>query len=157
MTDLDFERRVNPWLFDKSGKLTADAKKQFPDLAAAESGAAAPGWEPPPVTTAGPGVPTVKVSPDALRKAGTNAGALHTDFDKATKDVWKDLGSSLQGMSKDWAIVGAVQAAHELWQAQAQATSQAIADISTGLTSNADQYARADQVNAQNLKSNRGR
>ncbi|MET8625584.1 hypothetical protein ABZW30_17865 [Kitasatospora sp. NPDC004669] len=154
MTDLDFERRVNPWLFDKSGNLTEAAKKQFPDLAAAASGAAAPGWTPPPVATAGPGGPTVKVSPEALRKAGTNAGTLHTDFDKATKDVWKDLQGSLQGMSKDWAIVGAVQAAHEMWEAQAQTTSQAIADISTGLTSNADQYARADQVNAQNLRTN---
>ncbi|MFJ4189028.1 WXG100 family type VII secretion target [Kitasatospora sp. NPDC089509] len=154
MTDLDFERKVNPWLFDKSGNLTEDAKKRFPDLAAAASGAAAPGWAPPPVAAAAPGQSTVRVSPDALRKAGTNAGTLHTDFDKATKDVWKDLQSSLQGMSKDWAIVGAVQAAHELWQAQAQATSQAIADISTGLTSNADQYERADQVNAQNLKTN---
>ncbi|MER7772901.1 hypothetical protein [Kitasatospora sp. NPDC096140] len=154
MTDLDFERRVNPWLFDSSGNLTEDAKKQFPDLAAAASGAAAPGWTPPPASTAPPSGPTVKVSPEALRKAGASAGTLHTEFDQATKDVWKDLQGSLQGMSRDWAVVGAVQAAHEMWQAQAQTTSQAIADISAGLTSNADQYARAEQVNAQNLKTN---
>ncbi|MFJ8476258.1 WXG100 family type VII secretion target [Kitasatospora sp. NPDC094011] len=156
MTDLDFERKVNPWLFDSSGNLTEAAKKQFPDLAAAAAGAVAPGWAPPPVATATPGGPSVSVSPDALRKAGTNAGTLHTDFDKATKDVWKDLQNSLQGMSKDWAIVGAVQAAHELWQAQAQAqaTSQTLADISTGLTGNADQYARAEQTIAQNMKTN---
>jgi hypothetical protein len=100
MTDLDFERKVNPWLFDANGKLTDAAKKEHPDLAAAESGTAEPNWAP---TQAHPTPGTVvKVHPDALRKASGNVSTLHTNFDKACKDVWKDQPGATQGMSKDW-------------------------------------------------------
>ncbi|MFF2078812.1 WXG100 family type VII secretion target [Kitasatospora sp. NPDC058162] len=145
MTDLDFERKVNPWLFDKSGNLTEDAKKQFPDLAAAAAGAAAPGWTPPHVSAAGA---TVRVSPDALRKASGNASTLHTNFDKACKDVWKDQPGATQGMSKSWKIVGALATAQEVWAAQAQATGGLLGRISSVLSSNADEYAQTDQANA---------
>ncbi|MFJ9691759.1 WXG100 family type VII secretion target [Kitasatospora sp. NPDC101183] len=150
MTDLDFERKVNPWLFDANGKLTDAAKKEHPDLAAAESGTAAPGWTPPSTHTTGGGG-TVKVSPDALRKASGNATTLNTAFGKACKDAWKDQPSATQGMAKDWKVVGALATAQEVWAAQAQATGGLLGRISNALSVNAEQYARADQQNANNF------
>ncbi|WP_157882128.1 hypothetical protein [Streptomyces rubellomurinus] len=154
MTDLDFERKVNPWLFDSSGNLTEAAKKQFPDLAAAAAGAQPQGWSPEPVTGAGGGR-TVKVSPEALRRAGTNAGTLHTKFDKACGDAWKDIVADTQDMDRSaWKIVQAVWDAFDVWSGQCKTTSGMIAEVAGALSSNAEQYARAEQVNAQNLTKN---
>ncbi|WBP89571.1 WXG100 family type VII secretion target [Kitasatospora cathayae] len=150
MTDLDFERKMNPWLFDKSGNLTEDAKKQFPDLAAAAAGAASPGWEPTPTHVSAAGT-TVRVSPDALRKASGNASTLNTNFDKACKEVWKDQPGATQGMSKSWKIVGALSTAQDVWAAQAQATGGLLGRIASVLSINAEQYAQTDQANANNF------
>ncbi|WP_031078118.1 WXG100 family type VII secretion target [Streptomyces sp. NRRL WC-3742] len=149
MTDLDFERKVNPWLFDGSGKLTAAAKKEHPDLAAAEAGTAEPGWVPTQAHPT-PGA-TVKVSPAALRKASGNANTLHTEFDKACKDVWKDQPGATQGMSKDWRIVGALATAQGVWAAQAQATGGMLGQVSSAMTTCADQYEQIDRANAGNF------
>ncbi|MFI9360809.1 WXG100 family type VII secretion target [Kitasatospora sp. NPDC053057] len=151
MTDLDFERRVNPWLFDSSGNLTEAAKKQFPDLAAAAAGAQPPGWSPEPVVGASGSGPTVKVSPEALRRAATNAETLHTKFDKACQDIWRNNLHPTEDVSGDWAIVKAIEGMGQIWGGQVSATSQMMGNISTALASNADQYARAEQANAQNF------
>ncbi|MFJ9774799.1 hypothetical protein ACIRVF_26740 [Kitasatospora sp. NPDC101157] len=81
MVDLDFERRMNPWLFDSSGNLTDAAKKQFPDLAAAASGTAAPAYTP----SVPSGAPAVTVSVEALTRAATNVDTLKTKFAQACK------------------------------------------------------------------------
>ncbi|WP_158835843.1 WXG100 family type VII secretion target [Streptomyces sp. NRRL S-350] len=152
MSDLDFERRVNPWLFDSSGNLTEAAKKQFPDLAATAAGAQPPGWSPEPVTGASGGGPAVKVSPEALRRASTNAATLHTKFDQACQWDSMDVQYATADMSASWKTAQALHAANEIWTAQVKATSAMIADVATALAGNADQYARAEQANAQNFK-----
>ncbi|MFJ9840158.1 hypothetical protein ACIRYZ_06750 [Kitasatospora sp. NPDC101155] len=136
MTDLDFERRVNPWLFDSSGNLTEAAKKQFPDLAAAAAGAQPQGWSPEPVTGASGGGPTVKVSPEALRRAATNADTLHTKFDKASRDIWTNNPHPTEDVTGSWAIVKAIEGMGQIWGGQVSATSQMMQDISRTSSTN---------------------
>ncbi|MEU6238101.1 hypothetical protein [Kitasatospora sp. NPDC047058] len=150
MVDLDFERRMNPWLFDSSGNPTEAARKQFPDLAAAASGAPAPSsWTP---TTPGtPGGPTVAVSPDALRKAANNAATLQTKFTQAGRKPFDRLHEATEDLPRSWALVGALWTADEVWMAQVNSLDAALGRVSEFLGINADSYARAEQLNAQSF------
>ncbi|MFJ3792436.1 WXG100 family type VII secretion target [Kitasatospora sp. NPDC090091] len=151
MVDMDFERRMNPWLFDSSGNLTEAAKKQFPDLAAAASGAPAPGWVPVASGTPGPSGVTVKVSPDALRRAATNTGTLQTKFSQACGKPFDRLHEMTQDMPQGWAVVGALSTARDVWDAQVKSLGELLGRVGENLTATADSYARAEQLNAQNF------
>ncbi|MER7579040.1 hypothetical protein [Kitasatospora sp. NPDC097691] len=83
MTDLDFERRVNPWLFDSSGNLTEAAKKQFPDLAAAAAGAQPQRWSPAPGSRV---EEQAKQAADILRLAGNATDAQIDQLNKTLKE-----------------------------------------------------------------------
>lgn len=147
MVDLDFERRMNPWLFDSSGNLTEAAKKQFPDLAAAASGVAAPAYVP----NAPVGGPTVAVSPEALTRAATNVEALKTKFGEACKKPSAHT-SAAANLPSSWALKAAVTTADSVWTDQVKALEGAIGQLAEVLRTNAGNYARAEHVNAQNLK-----
>ncbi|MFD0275868.1 WXG100 family type VII secretion target [Kitasatospora sp. NPDC127111] len=151
MVDLDFERRMNPWLFDSSGNLTEAAKKQFPDLATVASGAPAPSWTPATPGTPGPAGPTLTVSPDALRKAANNAATLQTKFTQACRKPFERLHEATEDLPRGWALVGALWTADEVWMAQVNALDAALGRVSEFLGTNADSYARAEQSNAQNF------
>ncbi|AUY52303.1 hypothetical protein [Streptomyces sp. CB01881] len=160
MVDLDFERRINPWLFDSSGNLTEAAKKQFPDLASAASGAPAPGWTPTvqatpgPAGAAGASGAVVKVSPDALRRAAGNVGTLQTKFSQACKKPFDRVNEATEDLPRSWALVGALGTARDVWNAQVQSLTDTFGRIGENLGANAESYARAEQLNAQNFGKN---
>ncbi|MBV6698708.1 WXG100 family type VII secretion target [Kitasatospora aureofaciens] len=150
MVDLDFERRINPWLFDSSGNLTEAAKKQFPDLAAAASGAAAPGFTPTTPVSGGP-VATVTVSPEALRRAATNTDTLKTKFGQACKQPSAHASAASEQLPTSWALRAAITNANSVWTDQVKALEDAIGNVAGNLRINADRYAQADHANAQNF------
>ncbi|WP_395296694.1 WXG100 family type VII secretion target [Kitasatospora hibisci] len=154
MVDLDVERQMNPWLFDSSGNLTEAARKQFPDLAAAVSGAPAPGWAPAAPGTPGPVGVTVKVSPEALRRAAGNVGTLREKFSQACGKPFDRLYETTQDVPQDWAVVGALNTAREVWDAQVKSLGELLGRVGENLTATADSHARAEQLNAQNFGKN---
>ncbi|MFF9640057.1 WXG100 family type VII secretion target [Kitasatospora aureofaciens] len=146
MVDLDFERRMNPWLFDSSGNLTDAAKKQFPDLAAAASGTAAPAYAP----SVPSGAPTVTVSVEALTRAANNVDTLKTKFAQACKQPSGHV-SAVDNLPSGWALRTAVAAANSVWTDQVKALEGAIGQLAEALRTNAGNYARAEHANAQNF------
>ncbi|MBO1416932.1 WXG100 family type VII secretion target [Streptomyces sp. FH025] len=146
MVDLDFERRMNPWLFDSAGNLTEAAKKQFPDLAAAASGTAAPAYAP----SAQSAGPTVTVSVEALTRAATNVDTLKTKFAQACKQPSAHT-SAAEGLPAGWALRAAIATANSVWTDQVKALEGAIGQLAEALRTNAGNYARAEHANAQNF------
>ncbi|MEU8514316.1 type VII secretion target [Kitasatospora sp. NPDC048722] len=146
MVDLDFERRMNPWLFDSTGKLTDAAKKQFPDLAAVESGVPAPAYAP---STPAPGAsaPTVAVSPEALRRAATNSDTLKTKFGQACKQPTTHASAASGQLPTGWTLRAAITNATGIWTDQVKALEDAIGNVAGNLRLNADRYAQTDQAN----------
>ncbi|WP_406208140.1 hypothetical protein OH807_36240 [Kitasatospora sp. NBC_01560] len=134
MADLEFERRMNPWLFDSSGNLTADAKKQFPDLAAAAAGPVAPVTVP-----AAGGGQTVTTNPAMLRTASNNAAALQGSVRTECGQPWEHVNSavsSLMGLN----LCAGLNNAWSVWQSQTHALEQAIGNISQNLQTTAQNY-----------------
>ncbi|MFD7905635.1 WXG100 family type VII secretion target [Kitasatospora sp. NPDC059722] len=146
MVDLDFERRMNPWLFDSSGKLTDAAKKQFPDLAAVESGAPAPVYTPS-APAPGTSAPTVAVSPEALRRAATNSDTLKTKFGQACKQPTTHASAASAQLPTNWALRAAITSAAGVWTDQVRTLEDAIGNVAGNLRLNADRYAQTDQAN----------
>lgn len=134
MADLEFERRMNPWLFDSSGNLTADAKKQFPDLAAAAAGTTAPVTVP-----AGGGGQTVTANPGLLRTAGNNATALQGSVRTECGRPWEHVNSAVASLM-GFSLCAGLNNAWSVWQDQTHALEQAIGTISRNLQTTAQNY-----------------
>ncbi|TQF03708.1 hypothetical protein E6W39_17565 [Kitasatospora acidiphila] len=130
---LDFERRMNPWLFDSSGNLTDQAKKQFPDLAAAATQTAAPSWAP---TTGGT---SVSVTPAALQQAGQNAAALATSVGTECTKPGQHVPTAVSALN-GWSSSGAINTAWNTWDQQTQALCDLIDQLTTNLQTNGTNY-----------------
>ncbi|WP_157881951.1 hypothetical protein [Streptomyces rubellomurinus] len=136
MTDLDFERRMNPWLFDDKGNLTEEAKKQFPDLAGANDA-------PVSLTPAGGGGKAVTVNTGVLQQAAQNAFALRdavkTECGQPAEHVGA-AGTALAG----WSLGTVLPAAWSTWSNQADALKTAVGDIGTNLQTTAQSYVKTE-------------
>ncbi|MGF1425104.1 WXG100 family type VII secretion target [Kitasatospora sp. LaBMicrA B282] len=147
MVDLDFERKVNPWLFDSSGNLTEQAKKQFPDLAGDTSpvtiGSTATGGT---GGGSGGGGTTVTVSTGALNTAGQNAttlrGTLHTECDKP----WTNVGTAV-GALQGWQSSMALYNAWATWESQVQALAARLDAVAQNLHTTAQNYDTTEGAN----------
>ncbi|MFC5886611.1 hypothetical protein RMN57_05820 [Kitasatospora sp. CM 4170] len=134
MADLEFERRMNPWLFDSSGNLTEQAKKQFPDLAAAAAGNTAPVTLPP----AGGGQ-SVKANPGIIRQAGNNAAVLRETLRTECGRPWEHVNSavaSLMGLE----LCAGLNNAWSVWSGQTQTLGEALGTIGKNLQATAKNY-----------------
>ncbi|MFE6054714.1 WXG100 family type VII secretion target [Kitasatospora sp. NPDC056446] len=135
MTDLEFERRMNPWLFDGNGNLTEAAKKQFPDLAGANNA---------PVSLDTPGGgKTVAVNPGVLQQAAQNAFALR-DAVKTECAQPGDHISAAAGALKGWALGTVLPAFWTTWTSQADGLRSTVGDIGTNLQTTAQGYAKTE-------------
>ncbi|MCC9306849.1 WXG100 family type VII secretion target [Kitasatospora sp. RB6PN24] len=144
MADLDFERRINPWLFDSSGNLTDQAKKQFPDLAAAEG----------PVTIGTPaqsGGQSLSVNPSVLETASQNASVLRGMVRSECDKPWSNVGTAV-GAMQGWDSSAALSTAWTIWEQQSQALAARLDTISQNLHANAQNYSNADSANAAHLQ-----
>ncbi|MFE0460873.1 hypothetical protein ACFW1A_16645 [Kitasatospora sp. NPDC058965] len=137
---LEFERRMNPWLFDSAGNLTDQAKQQFPDLAAAAAHAPAPGWSP------ATGGTVVSVDPAALQQAGQNAQALQAALRAECGGPEASLGQAVSSLN-GWASSAAISAAWQTWSLQAQALSSTLDQLITKLETTARTYAQGEDHN----------
>ncbi|MFD9687162.1 hypothetical protein ACFWXO_15555 [Kitasatospora sp. NPDC059088] len=135
MTDLEFERRMNPWLFDDKGNLTEEAKKQFPDLA---GGNAAPVS----LNPAGGGA-AVTVNTGVLHQAAQNAFALR-DSVKSECTQPGDHVTAAAGALKGWSLGGALTGSWGTWSSQADSLKGAVGDIGTNLQTTAQTYDKTE-------------
>ncbi|MDH6709818.1 hypothetical protein P3T27_006567 [Kitasatospora sp. MAA19] len=135
MTDLEFERRMNPWLFDGNGNLTEEAKKQFPDLAGANAAPVSLG--------ATGGGQTVKANPGVIQQATQHAFALRdavkTECGKPGEHV-----NAAAGALKGWAVGGALTAFWGTWTNQADGLQSTVGDIGTNLQATAQGYTKTE-------------
>ncbi|MFB6887767.1 WXG100 family type VII secretion target [Kitasatospora sp. NPDC056327] len=135
MADLEFERRMNPWLFDSSGNLTEEAKKQFPDLAAAATGA-----PPPPVSfRPGGGGPSVKADPGMIRQAGTNAAALRESVRRECEGPSEHVLGTVSALP-GWNLSTALSTAWSVWSGQARTLGETVGTIGRNLHTTAQNY-----------------
>ncbi|MFD4657008.1 hypothetical protein ACFWP2_15440 [Kitasatospora sp. NPDC058444] len=134
MTDLEFERRMNPWLFDDKGNLTEEAKKQFPDLA---GGNAAP------VSLGPAGGKTIAVNAGVLQQAAQNAFALR-DSVKTECDQPGEHINAAAGSLKGWNLGGALTATWGTWTSQSSGLQSTVGDIGTNLQATAKSYSKTD-------------
>jgi uncharacterized protein YukE len=137
---LDFERRMNPWLFDSSGNLTDQAKTQFPDLAALATHAPTPGWAP---TTGGA---TVLVTPAALQQASQNATALDASMRAECGKPELNATAAVTALT-GWSSSPAINTAWNTWKLQTQALSSLIGRLTTNLQANATSYTGTEDRN----------
>ncbi|GAA3015391.1 hypothetical protein [Kitasatospora sp. NPDC006786] len=135
MTDLEFERRMNPWLFDDKGNLTEEAKKQFPDLAGANAA--------PVSLSPAAGGKTVAVNPGVLQQAAQNAFALR-DAVKTECDQPGEHVNAAAGSLKGWNLGGALTATWGTWTSQSGGLQTTVGDIGTNLQTTAQSYTRTD-------------
>ncbi|MBV2153140.1 hypothetical protein [Kitasatospora sp. SUK 42] len=135
MADLDFERRMNPWLFDDKGNLTEAAKKQFPDLA---GGNAAPVS----LNPAGGGK-TVTVNTAVLQQAAQNAFALRDSVKTECTQPGEHVNAAA-GTLKGWALGGALTATWGTWSNQAGGLQTTVGDIGTSLQTTARNYSKTE-------------
>ncbi|MEV7770150.1 hypothetical protein [Kitasatospora sp. NPDC086791] len=132
MADLEFERRMNPWLFDANGNLTAAAKKQFPDLVGANDA---------PVSL-GSGQ-TVKANPAMLQQAAQNAFALR-DSVKTELSQPGDHVNAAAGALKGWSLGTGLTGLWMMWSAQAEGLRSSVDDIGKRLQSTSQSYSKAE-------------
>ncbi|MDH6133128.1 hypothetical protein P3T37_002522 [Kitasatospora sp. MAA4] len=135
MTDLDFERRMNPWLFDGSGNLTAQARTQFPDLAS----------DPAPIAFAASGG-VLSVQPAVLVQASQKAldlqGRVRTECDQPELNATAAV-TALTG----WDTSAALNTAWSVWSQQVQNLAGAVGQIGQNLQGNATNYTNGEQRN----------
>ncbi|MFE4519208.1 WXG100 family type VII secretion target [Kitasatospora sp. NPDC056783] len=138
MTDLEFERRMNPWLFDDKGNLTEAAKKQFPDLAGANAAPVSLG----PVGPAAGGQ-TIAVNAGVLQQAAQNAFALR-DAVKTECDQPGEHVNAAAGSLKGWNLGGALTGTWTNWTGQSGSLQTTVGDIGTNLRTTAQSYSKTD-------------
>ncbi|GAA1250264.1 hypothetical protein GCM10009665_46200 [Kitasatospora nipponensis] len=141
MTDLEFERAMNPWLFDASGNLTEQAKQQFPDLAAA----------PAPVALVGGGA-VLSVQPAVLAQVAGQAGALEQTVTTECGRPWQNVTAAVTALI-GWDTSTALNTAWSVWSQQARSLGGAMARIGQNLKANADGYANGEQHNQSRFRS----
>ncbi|MFE9422771.1 WXG100 family type VII secretion target [Kitasatospora sp. NPDC006697] len=134
MVDLDFERRMNPWLFDDSGNLTDQARKQFPDLA----------QDALPVNFVASG--SLSVHPPTLVQASQQAFTLQARVSSECDQPGGDVPGAA-GALNGWATGPAITAAWDVWKQQVQSLADALGRIGQNLQANANGYVQADQHN----------
>ncbi|RKT19558.1 type VII secretion system (Wss) protein ESAT-6 [Streptomyces sp. 1114.5] len=132
MADLEFERRMNPWLFDANGNLTADAKKQFPDLAGANDAPVSLG-----------GGQTVKANPAVLQQAAQNAFALRDSVKTELSQPGEHVNAAA-GALKGWSLGTGLTGLWMTWSAQAEGLRSSIEDIGNRLQSTSQSYAKTE-------------
>jgi hypothetical protein len=146
MGNLDLNQTLDPWMFDGSGNLTADAQKQFPDLAGTPSAITTGGG-----ATTPAGQPLV-VHPDALRTAGQNAGQLGT---KMTADCQNPAGNDMftaASAMAGWEIAGAITNAHQTWESQFLTLGGNLINIGQNLQDSANGYSGTEHTNAGRMR-----
>ncbi|MFC5661396.1 hypothetical protein ACFP3U_00210 [Kitasatospora misakiensis] len=132
MADLEFERRMNPWLFDSSGNLTAEAKQQFPDLAGANAA---------PVSLAGG--QTLKADPPLLQKAAQNAHALQAAVKTELTQPAQHVAAAAAALS-GWETGGRLTTAWSIWSDQANNLSLEVGRLAGNLDTTARNYAQTE-------------
>lgn len=137
----DLERTLNPWMYDKSGQLTDQSRKQFPDL----------DGTPDAITTTSGGGPTSTVHPDALRSAGANADALGSRVLAELGAPGPDVTAAAGDLS-GWRTGGALGTAWEVWQQQYQVLANTLTEIGRNLTVHADDSTQTDHQIAARMR-----
>jgi uncharacterized protein YukE len=150
MVDLDFERKMNPWLFDSNGNLTDQAKKQFPDLADTPTPVNFPVA---PAAPAGGGGGALTVQPAALHQASAAATALQGTVHTECTQPWTNVGTAV-GSLNGWATGGALSTAWTVWAQQVQSLSDRLGTVSSNLAANATNYTTTDANNHRRLQAN---
>ncbi len=149
MGNLDLDRALNPWMFDKSGNLTPEAQRQFPDLAGTPSSIATGGSATAP---AGAGGQQLVVQPAALRTAGQNASQLGN---KMTADCQNPVGDDMYAAAtamNGWAIGGAITNAHNTWELQFLTLGGDLITIGQNLQDSAGGYTSTENANRGHMR-----
>lgn len=145
MANLDFERVLNPWLFDKSGNLTAEAKKRFPDLASTPAPIGTGATE---CMVAGA---ALLVNPPALKAAGDNANHLGNKMvADCQTPIGDDLYTAASAMS-GWALGLAISSAHNVWENQFLSLGSSLIAIGSQLHDTATSYTGTENANHQRM------
>ncbi|MFJ7243581.1 hypothetical protein ACIQWA_02925 [Kitasatospora sp. NPDC098652] len=131
MTDLEFERRMNPWLFDDRGNLTEAAKKQFPDLVGANNA---------PVTLGGR---TVKANPGMLQQAAQNAFALRDAVKTELSQPGEHVNAAAASL-KGWSLGAGLTGLWMTWSTQAESLRGTVEDIGNKLQGTGQAYAQTE-------------
>ncbi|WP_416874038.1 hypothetical protein [Kitasatospora sp. SC0581] len=147
MTDLEFERRMNPWLFDDKGNLTEAAKKQFPDLAGANAA-------PVSLAPAGGGK-TIAVNAGALQQAAQNAFALR-DSVKTECDQPGEHVNAAAASLKGWNLGGTLTGTWSTWSNQSASLQSTVGEVGTNLQTTARSYSRTDSDIQANFNQTQG-
>ncbi|MEV7023393.1 WXG100 family type VII secretion target [Kitasatospora sp. NPDC093558] len=146
MADLEFERRMNPWLFDDKGNLTEEAKKQFPDLTGSNNA---------PVALGAPsGAQTVKANPAAIQQAAQNAFALRDSVKTECDQPGEHVAAAATALS-GWATSAALTGSWTTWSTQVDGLRNTISDIGDRLHATADNYANTEAAIHARMKQDR--
>jgi hypothetical protein len=143
MGDLDLNRQLDPWMFDKSGNPTPQAQQQHPDLAGTPVAISTGG--------SGAGQPLV-VTPAALRTAGQNALQLGNRMVADCQNpAGNDLFAAASAMT-GWAVGAAITTAHQTWESQFLALGGNLITIGQNMQDSADGYTRTDNATRGHLR-----
>ncbi len=149
MGNLDLERQLNPWMFDKDGNPTPQAEQQFPDLSGTPAAITTGGSATAPAGVSGP---ALVVHPATLTTAGQNASQLGQ---KMTADCQTPVGDDLftaASAMQGWALGGAITTAHETWEGQFLTLGGNLINIGQNLQDNANGYSSTEDTNRGHLR-----
>ncbi|WP_035797876.1 WXG100 family type VII secretion target [Kitasatospora mediocidica] len=135
MTDLDFERRMNPGLFDSTGTLTDQARKQFPDL----------GSDPAPIAFGASGA-VLSVQPAVLVQASGQALDLAARVRTECGQPELNATAAVTALT-GWDTSAALNTAWSVWSQQVQNLAGAVGQIGQNLQGNATNYTNGEQHN----------
>ncbi|WP_146259078.1 hypothetical protein [Streptomyces tateyamensis] len=145
MADSDLNHQLDPWMFDKSGNLTPQARQQHPDLAGTPAAIGTGG------SGSGGGQPLV-VTPAALHTAGQNALQLGN---RMVADCQIPAGNSMFAAAtamSGWAVGGAITTAHQTWEMQFLTLGGNLITIGQNMQDSAAGYTRTDNANHAHLR-----
>ncbi|MGF1430396.1 hypothetical protein [Kitasatospora sp. LaBMicrA B282] len=149
MGDQGINHVLDPWMYDSSGNLTAQAKQQFPDLAGTPGAITTGGSATAPAGATGT---QLVVHPDALRTAGQNAGQLGS---KMTADCQNPAGNDMFTAATamtGWAIGGAITTAHQTWESQFLTLGGSLINIGQALQDSANGYSTTENNNRGHMR-----
>lgn len=131
--DLALDRALNPWMFDKSGKLTAAAQKQFPDAGSAPAA----------VTTGAGAGGTLKVDLHALHTAGQGASAVQAKVSTELGAPWEEISTAVTALM-GWSTSAALNSAWSVWEQQYQSLAATLGTAAQALQDNANNTATTE-------------
>ena len=149
MGNLDLERALNPWMFDKDGNPTPQAEEQFPDLVGTPGAITTGGSATAPAGVSGQ---ALVVHPATLTTAGQNASQLGQQMvADCQTPVGDDLFATASAM-RGWAIGGAVTTAHQTWESQFLTLGGNLITIGQNLQDNASGYTGTEDTNRGHMR-----